>query len=83
MSQTLMSQTLTIPNDLHSRLAATARRRGFPSVEKLLEYWQQHEDELHRRREVVSRIDELRQRLQATQGEFSDSTDLLREDRSR
>jgi hypothetical protein len=78
-----MSRTLTIPDDLHTRLAATAQRRGFPNVEQLLEYWQQSEDELRRRREVVARIDASRQRLQASGREFSDSTDLLREDRDR
>jgi hypothetical protein len=78
-----MSQTLMIPDELHSRLSATARRRGFESVEKLLEYWQTTEEELRRRREVVARIDALRQRLQASHGEFPDSTDLLREDRGR
>jgi hypothetical protein len=40
-----MSQTLTISEDLLSRLQAAAQRRGLSSVEQLLESWQANEDQ--------------------------------------
>ena len=43
-----MSQTVTISNDLFSRLEAAARRRGLNSVVQLLESWQGSEDHLTR-----------------------------------
>lgn len=78
-----MSQTLTVSDDLYARLEQTAQQRGLPRVEDLLEIWQTTEDERNRRREVVQRIDDLRERLFATYGEMPDSCDLLREDRER
>jgi hypothetical protein len=43
-----MSQTLTISDDLLSRLEAAARRRGLSSVEQLLESWQAGEEQQSR-----------------------------------
>jgi hypothetical protein len=40
-----MGQTLTISDDLLSRLEATSRRRGLSSVEQLLETWQAAEEQ--------------------------------------
>jgi hypothetical protein len=78
-----MSQTLTISDALYTRLEATAHTQGFRSIAQLLEAWQAREDELFGRREVVRRIDTLRDRLFATYGEQPDSVGLIREDRAR
>jgi hypothetical protein len=78
-----MSRTLTIPDDLFTRLEAAARRRGFPGVEQLLEEWQADEEDRSRRVEAVKRIDSIRAHLFATYGEMPDSVALLREDRER
>ena len=43
-----MSQTLTISEGLLAKLEAAARRRGWSSVEQLLETWQATEEELAR-----------------------------------
>jgi hypothetical protein len=43
-----MSHTLTISDELLSRLEVAARRRGLSSVEQLLENWQATEEELAR-----------------------------------
>ena len=43
-----MSQTLTISDQLLTRLEAAARRRGLNTVEQLLENWQASEEELAR-----------------------------------
>jgi hypothetical protein len=78
-----MSHELVIPDSLYSRLEEAARLRGLNNVEQLLEAWQAEEAELRQRRAVVREIDKLRERLFATYGEMPDSTDLIREDRSR
>jgi hypothetical protein len=43
-----MSQTVTISDDLFSRLEAAARRRGLSSVVQLLESWQGTDEQLTR-----------------------------------
>lgn len=78
-----MSQTLMLTDTLYARLEATARRRGLPSIERLIEVWQAQDDELLQQQEVIRRIDALRERLFATYGAMADSVDLLREERSR
>ena len=78
-----MSQTLTISDALYARLESSAHMRGLGSIEQLLEAWQAREDEWLRRHEVVRRIDALRERLFATDGELPDSVAFLREDRAR
>jgi hypothetical protein len=78
-----MSKTLTISDDLFTKLSKVARQRGLPDVEKLLESWQADEDERARRIEAVKGIDALRTRLLATYGEMPDSVALIREDRDR
>lgn len=40
-----MAHTLKISDALYSKLRESARRRGLPSIEHLLELWQTHEDE--------------------------------------
>jgi hypothetical protein len=67
------------PNTLYARLETTARRRGFQTVEQLLEAWQNAEDALHQRQLAVQQIDVVREHL----GLQTDSTELLREDRRR
>jgi hypothetical protein len=78
-----MSRTLTVSDELYTRLEATARERGLPGVEQLLEAWQAVEEERGRRAQVVQQIDALRARLFATYGEMPDSTPLVHEDRER
>ncbi len=77
-----MSRTITISDALYQRLAEEARQRGLNSVEQLLERLSISE-EREQRREVVARIDALRNLLAAKYGEMPDSTELLREDRAR
>ncbi|MGH8065285.1 MAG: hypothetical protein ACRERE_08625 [Candidatus Entotheonellia bacterium] len=78
-----MSRTVTIPDALYIRLEQTAHARGFSSIAQLLAVWQSHEDTLRHRQEAVARIDALRERLFATYGVFQDSTEEIREDRTR
>lgn len=83
-----MSQTLTISDRLYDYLAAEAKEQGLDSIERLLEVkydppTQLSEEELRRRQEAVSRIDEIRERIFQKCGVMSDSTELLRQDRER
>ena len=78
-----MSQTLTISDTLYTRLEQAARERGFASIEQLLETWQAFDAERQRRRHIVQRIDQIRERMFTTYGEMPDSVELLREDRAR
>ena len=78
-----MSRTLTISDELYSRLEEEARARGFSSVEQLLEQWSASQAEAPHRKEVVRQIDILRHQLFAKYGQMPDSTRLLRQDRSR
>ena len=48
-----MGQTLTISEDLLSRLQAAAQRRGLASVEQLLETWETSDEPLARFRTLV------------------------------
>ena len=78
-----MSRVLTISDELHNRLEQEARRRGFDSVEQLLEQWQMPNAALHHRGKAVREIDDLRARLFDKYGEMPDSVELVREDRAR
>ena len=78
-----MSRTLTISDELYSRLQEEARARGFSSVEQLLEQWSASQAEAPLRKEVVRKIDLLRDQLFAKYGQMPDSMDLLRQDRFR
>jgi hypothetical protein len=82
-----MSQTLTISERLYQQLETTARNGGFDDLEefiqKLIEVWQAHIEELRRRQETIRRIDALRERLWRTYGEMDDSVELIRADRER
>jgi hypothetical protein len=78
-----MSHTLTISQDLYTRLEDAARRRGLHTVERLLQEWEAGERELEQRREAVRQIDAFRAYLFAKYGEMPDSTPLIREDRER
>jgi hypothetical protein len=82
-----MSHTLTISDDLYTRLEATARRQGV-SIEELLQRWPLSDQsawdrELRARQEAVERSRALFAELEARYGAFPDSTDLIREDRAR
>jgi len=82
-----MYQTLTVSERLYQQLETTARDGGFDNLEefiqKLIEVWQAHIEELRRRQETVRRIDALRERLFRTCGEMEDSVELIRADRER
>ncbi len=78
-----MTQTLAISDTLYAQLEAAARERGCHGIEQLLEAWQERERELRQRRQVVDQINARRARLFASYGEMPDSTELIREDRSR
>jgi len=82
-----MYQTLTVSEKLYRQLETTARNGGFDDLEefiqKLIEVWQAHIEELRRRQETVRRIDMLRERLWRTYGEMDDSVELIRADRER
>lgn len=82
-----MYQTLTVSETLYQQLETTARNGGFDSIEeliqKLIEDWQAHIEELRRRQETVRRIDALRERLLTKYGEMQDSMELIRADRER
>jgi hypothetical protein len=52
------------------------------NVQQLLENWQVREKERFQREMVVRKIDMLREQLYQKYGEFSDSTELVRDDRS-
>lgn len=84
----VMSQTLTIPDDLYARLEDAARRHRV-TIEGLFRSWQiddQHAQdnaestELGSRRAAVARMNATRADLAARYGDMLDSTDLIRED---
>ena len=78
-----MGKTLSLPDDLYDRLENAAHQKGLKNIEQLLESWQIAEDDLLKRRETVDKIDALRNRLFQRYGQMPDSTDLIREDRTR
>lgn len=78
-----MSRTLILSDTLHARLKTTAQKRGFNSIEQLLEIWLNDEDDTQTRSDNVQKITSLRQDLYKRYGEMPDSVDLLREDRTR
>ena len=77
-----MSRTLTISDELYTRLEKEARMRGL-SIELLIEEWERNEANLLQRKNVVREIDGLREHLFSKYGEMTDSSDLVREDRAR
>jgi predicted CopG family antitoxin len=82
-----MSRTITVSDDLYTRLEKAACKRGLASVEQLLEKIEELQvlanEGLARRREAVQRINELREQIFAANGLMPDSTELIREDRER
>ena len=77
-----MSRTLTVSDQVYSRLTEIAAERGLTSVEQLLATFTSTEANLHRSA-AVRRVDELRTELTAPYGQMPDSVDLVREDRAR
>jgi hypothetical protein len=77
-----MSRTLTISDELYTRLEKEAQMRGL-SIERLIEEWERSEANLLRRQETVREIDGLREQLFSKYGEMPDSTDLVSKDRAR
>ncbi|MBC7912152.1 MAG: hypothetical protein H7Y30_16720 [Pyrinomonadaceae bacterium] len=77
-----MSRTLTISDELYTRLEKEAQMRGL-SIELLIEEWERSEANLLQRKDVVRGIDALREHLLSKHGEMPDSSDLVREDRAR
>ena len=83
-----MSQTLTISDDLYTKLKTTAQEQGYESIEALIEEWLANQATwLYRQelaqRELVQQIEVVREKLFDTYGETADSLDLIRADRSR
>jgi predicted CopG family antitoxin len=78
-----VSQTITISDNLYTRLQTEAQRRGFSRVEDLLELWTGNEHTDQQRRETVREIRAFRERMQMKYGAADDSVDLLRADRMR
>ena len=79
-------KTITISENLFSRLEREAHQHGFRTIEQLLE--SQHTldispEELLRRQEAISRVEELQKRFSAKYGMMPDSAELVREDRER
>ena len=77
-----MSRTLTISDELYTRLEKEAQMRGL-SIERLIEEWERNQANLLQRKHVVRDIDTLREHLFSKYGEMPDSSDLVREDRAR
>ncbi len=77
-----MSRTLTISDDLYTRLEKEAQIRGL-NIERLIEAWERSEANLLQRQEVVREIDGLREHLFSKYGEMPDSSELIQEDRAR
>ena len=77
-----MSRTLTISDELYTRLEKEAQMRGL-SIERLIEEWERNEANLLQRQDVVRGIDGLREQLFAKYGEMPDSSEMIREDRAR
>ena len=78
-----MDRTLTISEPLYTKLELSTLRRGLNSIVELLELWINDEETKQQRRQVVSQIDSLRERLRDTYGEMNDSVSLVRQDRGR
>lgn len=77
-----MSRTLIISDELYARLEREAQVRGL-SIERLIEEWERNEANLLQRKDIVRRIDDLRERLFSKYGEMPDNTELVHEDRAR
>ena len=77
-----MSRTVVIPDQLHERLSRIALSDGLGNVEELLMKMSDSSSD-EDRHQAVEEIRGCRRRLQARYGEMPDSTDLVREDRSR
>ena len=78
-----MSQTLTISDDLYTKLKITAQEKGYESIEALIEEWLTKQEAHLYRQELVQQIDVVREKLFEAYGETPDSVDLIRTDRSR
>lgn len=79
-----MSQTLTLPDDLYTRLDTLARHHGL-SIEQLLRSWPSDEQAISTTasRDALARVAALGEELSARYGMMPDSTDLIRDDRAR
>jgi predicted CopG family antitoxin len=82
-----MSRTITVSDDLYTRLERAACKRGLANVEQLLEKVDEaptvSTEELRRRREAGEWVDALRAEMIEKYGLMPDSADLVREDRER
>jgi deoxyribodipyrimidine photolyase-like uncharacterized protein len=81
-----MNHTLTISENLYSRLLSVSQARGLSIeelVEKAIDEWESQDAELKRREEAVDRIVALRERMRVKYGMMPDSVELIRQDRER
>ena len=74
---------LCLTHDHYARLEATARTRGFQSVEQLVASWQARERDRAGRITAARHVNLLRERLSEIYGELPDSTPLVQQDRAR
>jgi predicted CopG family antitoxin len=82
-----MSRTITVSDDLYTRLEQAASKRGLANVEQLLEKVDEaptvSAEELRRRREAGEWVEALHAQMVEKYGLMPDSADLVREDRER
>jgi hypothetical protein len=77
-----MSKTVTLSDAIYDRLSRAAAEHGLPNIEALLIEWMESSGAATRR-ETITRIRILHGEMAAKYGPQPDSTDLIREDRSR
>jgi RecA-family ATPase len=78
-----MPPNIELSKTLYERLTKSAQQRGFTNIDQLLDFWQTTEEQRVTRHKIVQQLDQIREQLHACYGEISDSTILIREDRSR
>ena len=78
-----MGVAVSVPEQLHARLQHSARKRGCAEVAELLEHWQTREEQSDDSEVILREVDAIHNELAASGRVFSDSVDLIREDRER
>jgi hypothetical protein len=77
-----MSRMLAISDSAYHNLARTAEAQGFENVEAFLENWAT-DSPLAVRQAAIDRIFKLQAEMASKYGSHPDSTELIRQDRSR
>ena len=76
-----MTRSIELPETTFTQLELMVRRRGYTTLVEYLSKWA--EMEANRPRATLAEIDQLRDEMLAKYGSFSDSTQMIREDRDR